>query len=310
MATKKSTTSKAKTNTRKAAAKTTRPSSTRAHAARSAAKGNSTTAKAAVVHAVATEPRSVIRRLLELQRISVGVFILLALLAGYFMKSTTINTTLGYLTHDDLASKTSTVFAPAVHGIYDVNLRWVVVVIMVLSAVLPLLWTFRWRRQYEVNIDAEAMPQRWIDYAITSALMVETVALLSGIHDIMTLKVLAGMIVLSGGLAWLADRENRLADKAKWSAYVFSFVAGALPWVMIAVTAIATYFYGMIRSPWYVYALYAAVLLGFILTAWVQRRHYKRANQWKFGMVERNYTLINLLTKAAFAIILIVGLHR
>jgi hypothetical protein len=87
-------------------------------------------------------------------------------------------------------------------------------------------------------------------------------------------------------------------------------VTGVLPWLLIAVSALTTYMYGLVRSPWYVYALYAVTLVGFGGLAFNQRQHYRRANQWKYEVVERNYVLINLAVKAAFALILLAGLRR
>ena len=209
-----------------------------------------------------------------------------------------------------MASGSNTVFNPAAHGLYDLNLRWVVVAILVASAVLPLLWVFRWRRQYEQNIAAEAMPQRWIEMAVTSVLMMEVVAIVSGVHDVMTLKLVSGFMLLTCALGWLADKQNRKTNQTDWTAYVMALVSGAFPWLLIAVTALATYFYGMVRSPWWVYALYVVTLGGFGLMAFTQHQHYRKANQWKYETVERRYILISILTKVAFAAVLLAGLHK
>jgi hypothetical protein len=320
MATKKSTT-KAKTNTAKKTTRATKttPKNSRTLVAKTSAK--KTTSAAAKAKTVGTRKASVVtvkkpgirtpyERLRGLHLISAGLFALLAVAAGYFIKDTTFGLWLNHLTNDDLASRTTTVFAPAVRGVYDLNLRWATVGLLAISAILPLLWATRWRRQYQVNLDAEAMPQRWVDLAITSAIMVEIIALLSGYHDIMTLKLVGGLVAITCLLGWLADKQNRKADRVDWSAYAISLVTGVLPWLLIAVTAVTTYIFGIVRSPWYVYALYATTLLGFGAIAWNQRQHYRRANQWKYEVVERNYVLLNLFVKAAFALILIAGLRR
>lgn len=313
MATKKPTTqAKTKTTKKTTEAKIVPKKTVSNKVIAKSVKTNTTTKKVVVPAAVKRNKvvRSTFERLRGLHLISAGVFALLALLAGYFIKDTYFNLWLSHLTRDDLASRTTTVLVPAVHSVYDINLRWIVVALMVLSAILPLLWTLRWKRQYKVNIDTQVMPQRWADLAITSAIMVETIAILSGTHDIMTLKLIGGLMAVTCLLGWLADKQNRLAVKTDWSAYALGLVTGSLPWLLIAVSAFATFFYGIVRSPWYVYALYATTLFGFVALAFNQRKHYRRANMWKYEVVERNYVLINLLTKAAFALILIAGLHR
>ena len=307
MATKKTTT-KAKTKTTKAAKSTSSRAATKKAKASSAAPAVSA-ATAAVV--TGRNPKSLtVNRLSELQRLSAGLFVLLAIAAGYLIKTTTINLTFGYLTNDDLASKTQTIFTPAIHSIYDVNIRWVVVAIMALSAVLPLLWTFSWKRQYQVNVDAETMPQRWLDNALTLALIVETIAALSGIHDLGALKMTAGLVAVSAVFGWLADHQNRGANKPKWSAYFLGIAAAGLAWLYIGLTAVATWFYGIVRYPWYVYALYGTTFIGFWLIWYLQRQQYRTGNKWKFAVLEQDHILTNIFIKASFALVLIIGLHR
>jgi hypothetical protein len=140
---------------------------------------------------------------------------------------------------------------------------------------------------------------------------VEIVALLSGITDIVVLKLLAGTMLLSALLGWLADRQNITADRVERSAFYLSGFASILPFAVIAVTAVATVLYGMIRSPWYVYALYAVLLLGFTDVMINQSFRYKRRGQWaNAGFVERNYVLVGLVTKALFVGVLILGFMK
>ncbi|GAC1387198.1 MAG: hypothetical protein NVSMB37_3860 [Candidatus Saccharimonadales bacterium] len=236
--------------------------------------------------------------------------ILLAVIAAYLMKDSTYNLTISHLVSDNLATKTTGVFVPATHGLYDINIRWVVVATMIISAIVPLFWALRWKKQYEINVATAVMPQRWIDFSVTSAIIVATIAVMSGVHDVMSLVLIGGLMVTTCFLAWLADKQNRLAIKTDWTAYAIGLLTGSLPWILIAATAFATYFYGMIRSPWYVYALYGVSLVGFSMVALNQKLHYSKANQWRYEIVERNYIFINIFIKASFAIILIVGLYH
>jgi hypothetical protein len=293
MATKKSSTTKAKT-------KTTNKTS----AAKTTTKATQAKAPAKTVNVL---------KLRSLHMTSAGVFILLAILAGMFMKSDSYQLTIGYLTKDILAAD-QTVLAPAIRSVYDVQVRWLLVVILVLSAVLPLLYLTSWEKKYTQAVTkSRTVVWRWIDFAVTAALMVETVALLSGVQDIVVLKLIAGLIALSLGLGWIAERQNNGATKPAWAVYTAGVVAGVLPWILIAVSAIATVVYGSAWSPWYVYALYAVTVAGSAALACIQFANYRRriaAWQQNYLVVERNYLAVNLLTKAAFAIVLITGLMR
>lgn len=224
------------------------------------------------------------------------------------MNASSYSLTLGHLAKDNLASTTHTVFAPALQSVYDVEARWLVVIVLLLSAVLPLLYLTKLKVRYAAYLNGTRMqPFRWMDIAVTGALMTEIAALLSGVSDIPTLKLIAGVVVVAAALGLIAERQNNAAAKPVRSAYLIGIFTALLPWLLIAAYATATIVYGMVRSPWYVYALYAALLAGLALQARNQRMALRGAN---YLIVERNYIAISLLTKAAFAIILITGLAK
>src|SRR5574338_1512841 len=90
-----------------------------------------------------------VSRLRSLNLMAAGLFVLLAVAAGALMNNTTQQLTISHLTSDVLTSSQSTVFAPAVKVLYDFEIRWVVVGIMSLSAVLPLLYITNLEKSYQ-----------------------------------------------------------------------------------------------------------------------------------------------------------------
>jgi hypothetical protein len=244
--------------------------------------------------------------------VSAVVFVLLAILAGVMMSSQSYQTTVGLWARDDLASTTTTVFAPAVHVLYDVELRWIVVATMLVSAILPVLYVTKLEGAYTNYLRTTRMvPYRWLDLGVTTALMVETIALLSGVQDIFVLKLVGSLMLVTSLLGLIAERQNNASDRPVWSAYATSLFSGVMPWVLIAAYAVSTNLFGAIRSPWYVYALYATSLIGFSLIALNQRQQFKKAGgASNYLMVERNYVVASVLTKVAFAAILIVGVAK
>jgi hypothetical protein len=292
---------KAKTKTTKAAS-TTKKSSVKKTAPKATASKAST--KVSSVRKVEVTLGSLRR----LHLVSVGLFTLLAVAAGFMMNSATQQLTLGHLTKDELASTTSTVLAPAVQPIYDVEVRWLVVGVLALSIVMPLLYLTKLKGRYSDYLTRSRMlPLRWIDFAVTGALMTEVAALLSGVSDIPTLKLMGGLVATTAVLGLIAERQNNAADRPVHSAYYTGLFTGLLPWVAIGAYAVSTVVYGTASVPWHVYALYAALLGGFLLQARNQHMEFGHGN---YLIVERNYTVISALTKLAFAVILIVGLAR
>lgn len=295
MATRKSTT-KAKTKTSTAKSRSTKAVSRASVPARS-----STTVKSSV-------------NLLKIRRLLIiasSLYALLAIVAGVIMKGASYELTVGYLTKDELASKASTVLAPAIHVLYDVEIRWIVVALLVLSLVAPILYLTSLEKRYGAALKGRVLSWRWIDLAVTGAIVTETVALLNGIQDIMVLKLLAGLVVIGCILAWISEKQNENASAPVWNTYITSLISWSLPWLLIIVYMIGTMFYGMARSPWYVYAASLAALGGFGLLAWNQYNQHRRFKNWKdYLVVERNFLVINMLAKVVFVAILVIGLHK
>ncbi len=232
----------------------------------------------------------------------------LAVAAGFLMNRSSYQIFSGLLSKDALASKTETVFAPAVHAVFDLQLRWAVVGILVVSAIVPLLAATRKRKMYEESLTKKVMLPRWIEMAVVSALMVEVIALLSGVQDAMTLKLIGGFMVVTTLLGYLWEKQSLKSDGSAKNIYRLSILTGILPWLVIASYAVNTVVYGMVRYPWYVYALYATTLVAFMGYARNQMR-YDRANI-NYETAENGYLRIGIFAKVSFALILIVGLYK
>ncbi|MDB5185722.1 MAG: conserved hypothetical rane protein [Candidatus Saccharibacteria bacterium] len=250
-------------------------------------------------------------QLRRLYAASAGLFAVLAVAAGAMMNTNNYPVTIGHLSKDELASKTSTVFAHADWALFDLEVRWVLVGLLVLSAVVPVLYLTKWAARYQRGMKDRTLTWRWVDLAVTGALMSVVVAVLSGVQDLFVLVVIAGVVAAAVVLATLAERQNTNAKKLSWATYKTGLVLAALPTLLVASYAIATWVYGLVRYPWYVYALYAVLAIGAVLWALNQRRAIKAVGAWKdYSYVERNYAVISLVTKVAFAVVLIVGLMK
>lgn len=261
---------------------------------------------AAKTTTVSKNQKPTLARLKQLNLVSGVLALLLALVAGLLMGGTSYQLFTSLLTTDELASTSETVFVPAVHFVVDVQLRWMVVAILVLASIIPLLAATRNRKMYEDSLAKKVMPWRWIEMGVLSALMVEVIALLSGIQDILTLKLMAGFMVVTGLLGWFSEKQP--AANKSWRYYYLSLATGVLPWLVIAAAAVGTVVYGGVRSPWYVYALYASTLLAFGAYATNGKRLLNGRQNYETS--ELMNLQIGLLAKVAFAVILIVGLYK
>ncbi len=258
----RTTTTKAKPKTKKVSAKRTAANAKSAVVTKEV--------KSTKVAKVTKQPRvkaslaTVLRRIYAL---SAGLFLVLAAVAGTMMKPDSYQVTLGHLGKDELASKTNTVFAHADHGLFDVEIRWVLVGLLIASAIVPLLYLTRYAGRHKRGVKEGILPLRWLDGAITGAVMVEVVALLSGVRDLSVLIVVGALIVIAAVLNWLSERQVSIVSRPSKIAYTTSVVSVVLAGLLLASYAVSTWVYGMVRSPWYVYALYAGGVIGAILWA-------------------------------------------
>lgn len=253
-------------------------------------------------------------KLRKLNIASVAVFAALAAAAIFLMQEATRQISYGYLGRDALGSLGGeTVFAPAWQPAFDIGVKWLVVALLVLSIVLPVLYLTKFKDRYAKVLKDRVNTWRWIDFAVTLSLMTAVIALLSGVSNIMTLELVAGLVVISIALAWITEKRNAeaTADRPVLDVFVVSVISAVFPWLLIASYAINTVIYGMITAPWYVYALYAVGLVGFVLLFAYQWFQHRRRKGWTdFAIAEQRYLVLNLAVKSLFAIVLIVGFLR
>lgn len=302
---------KSKSKTVKAKTSTTKKTS----AAKTANKSQST--ETVTVISTKTKRKDSSKRVIDLQTlrnmnlIAALLFALLAVAAGFVMNNASHQITVGHLTQDALVNVEQTAFAPAVRVIYDVEIRWLVVATMLLAVVLPFLNTGRLESAYQKYAkNTRMMPFRWVDIGVTGALMTGTVALLSGVTDLFVLKLIGWTVITSALLGLIAERQNNQATRRVRSAYATGVLVGALPLLLIGGYTVSTIVHGAIRSPWYVYAAFATLVVGYVLVALSQHKQFARVGVWANSLqVERNYVAVSVVTKAVFAIVLIVGLR-
>lgn len=313
---KSTTTTKAKTKTTKkkapakAAAKTTKKTTTK-KAAKPTAKAKVTTKPVAAKASATAKPTSSAATSLfkRPQVLLAGLYAVLAVLSGLLMNTASAQVLLGHLAKDDLASRTGTVLAPAATVLYEIEFRWLLVVLFGVAAVIALLRGTKYYARELAGVKAKVQPLRWVEFAITGALAFEVAALLNGLQDFAALKLAMGSIIIAALLAWVFERENAATGKPARATYVASAVAVALPVIALLITMYATYVYGMERSAWYAYAAAAVVAVSLLWTIRLQQSSLRKAGAQGYYFIDRRYNQISALTKVLLAVILIVGLY-
>ena len=141
---------------------------------------------------------------------------------------------------------------------------------------------------------------RWVEYSLSSSLMIVLIAMLVGISDAVALLAIAGVNASMILFGWLMEVANGLEDDERvwWTPFWFGCVAGVVPWVGVGI-----YLFGPGSDvPNFVYIIFFTLFLFFNVFALNQFLQYRGNGRWSdyvFG--EKVYVWLSISAKSALA---------
>lgn len=190
--------------------------------------------------------------------------------------------------------------------LFSVRVGWAVALFVLFAAVDHLLMAGPLRRWYEGRLEARANTARWVEYSVSSSIMVVLIAQLTGIWDFAALAAIfavnSSMILF--GLVMERREEPETAD---WTAYWSGTFAGLVPWVLLG-------FYIVSAGggvPGFVYVIYIVQFLlffSFALNMWLQYRQIGRWRDYIHG--EYAYIVLSLAAKTLLAWLVFANVLR
>lgn len=194
------------------------------------------------------------------------------------------------------------VLASATHGLFDINLAYLIVAFFLLSAAAHLFVATVYHRRYEANLARGINKVRWIEYALSASTMMIAIALLSGIYDLGSLVMIFGLTAIMNLMGLAMEVYNQGREKVNWLAYNVGALAGILPWLVIALYFWAGNHYGSGHIPTFVYYIYGSIFLFFNCFAVNMILQYKKVGKWRDYLYgERVYIILSLVAKSALA---------
>lgn len=178
----------------------------------------------------------------------------------------------------------------------------IVATFLILSGLFLLGSAYLWREKYEAGIQKGINVFRWIEYSITSSLMIVVIAILCGVYDLSTLILLFALNACMILFGWVMEVHNQTTKKVNWLSFIFGCFAGAVPWVVLGL-----YFFNAIGSnadsvPGFVYAIFWSLLIFFNVFAVNMVLQYKKVGKWKSYIYgEYAYITLSLVAKALLA---------
>lgn len=190
---------------------------------------------------------------------------------------------------------------PATETVFNLSIAWGVAAFLFLSAIAHFAIVtpgiYSWYRR---NLESQRNYARWIEYSLSSSLMIVLIALLVGIADIAALAALAGVNASMILFGLLQEKYETPGPNVSWTAYWFGVIAGAIPWLAIGWYLLSPGFEA--NPPGFVYGIFVSLFLFFNVFAVVMVLQYKKVGRWAdYAFGEGTYVLLSLLAKSALA---------
>jgi hypothetical protein len=185
--------------------------------------------------------------------------------------------------------------------LFDIPTGAAVATFLLLSALAHGVVATVWWPRYVADLGRRRNPARWVEYSLSSSLMIILIAQLVGISDIAALLALFGVNASMILFGWLQEKYEEPGGGG-WLPFVFGCIAGIVPWLAITVYLLTLGSTSSASPPGFVYGIFVSLFVFFnvfALNQWLQYRAKGRWSQYIFG--ERIYILLSLTAKTALA---------
>lgn len=192
---------------------------------------------------------------------------------------------------------------PAQRTLFELPIGPAVALFFFLSAAAHLTLAFPARGWYERHLQRGQNPARWIEYALSSSVMIVVIAELSGIQEIGTLVAIFGINAAMNLFGWSMEAANEGRSRVQWLHYVFGCIAGAVPWLVITIALWTSATEpGAAAIPGFVIAIFVSLFISFNVFAINMVLQYRKVGRWADYLYgERAYMLFSLIAKTLLA---------
>lgn len=190
---------------------------------------------------------------------------------------------------------------PQLTKLFDFPLGWGVFAFMAISAAALLIiaspGVFEW---YKGNLLKGRNYGRWIEYSISSSIMIALIAMITGITDIAAILAILGVNASMIFFGLLMEKYES-PGRPSWLSFWFGSFAGIVPWLAVLIYVWSPKLDGP-APPGFVYAIIVSLFLFFNVFAVNMALQYKKVGPWRdylFG--EKTYIVLSLTAKALLA---------
>ena len=190
--------------------------------------------------------------------------------------------------------------APKIYELFEIRIAWGVAAFLFMSAAAHWLVAspgiYSW---YVRNLKRDRNYARWIEYAVSSSVMIVLIAMLPGISDVAALASIFAVnatMILFG----LLMEHYESPGKPNWMSYWFGVAAGAVPWLVIGLYLWSPSTDG--SPPAFVYGIFFSLFVFFNTFAINMVLQYRQVGKWRDYLYgERAYIVLSLVAKSLLA---------
>jgi hypothetical protein len=156
-------------------------------------------------------------------------------------------------------------------------------------------------KRYAAGLVAKHNYFRWVEYSVSSSIMIVLIAQVCGIQDAAALIAIFGVNASMILFGWLQEKYET-PGSGGWLPFIFGCIAGIVPWLIILFYVIAPGAANRVSPPGFVIGIIISLFIFFNCFAVVQFLQYKPVGKWAdYLRGERTYIVLSLVAKSLLA---------
>ena len=155
--------------------------------------------------------------------------------------------------------------------------------------------------RYSAGLAQQRNYFRWVEYSMSSSVMIVLIALITGVSDVAAIVAIFGANAAMIFFGWLQEKYETPGNGG-WLPFIFGCIAGFVPWLGLLFYVLSIGGPADTSAPAFVYGIVISIFVFFNSFALVQWLQYKKVGKWSdYLRGERTYITLSLVAKSALA---------
>ena len=187
-------------------------------------------------------------------------------------------------------------------NLFNLKIGYMVAAFLALSAFFHfLIMSPAMFGKYTAGLQNHINVFRWVEYSLSSTIMIIVILQLNGTADYIALMGIAGVNICMILFGWLQEKYTTPGD-GDLLPFWFGCIAGIVPWLATLANILSPKGPAESTTPGFVYGIVISLFLLFNCFAIVQYKQYKAQGKWaNYLRGERTYIILSLVAKSLLA---------